>query len=143
MGSWRQTTPQQVQDDLDGLLDASVSMAHDLLAEHGEFAPFGVAVTDEGEGRLLSGDPSEAVSEAMLENMYAGARAHRDQYRAVAFTSDTRVGEPIQSDAIRVEVEHRDSTFGMVVFAPYSTGGEGEVAIGELMSAPDSRRIWN
>ena len=57
MTSWRDTTAQPVQEDLDALVTLAVDHAHHLLKKNGEFFPFGVAMSDEGEDYFFSADP--------------------------------------------------------------------------------------
>lgn len=86
MPSWRQTTPQAVQDDLDGVLSAALDTAQHLLAKNGDFFPFGITVSDIGDIGMAAGDPGlgeKPDSMAVLDTLYAGATTHRHEYRAV------------------------------------------------------------
>lgn len=59
MGSWRDDASQQVQDDLDGHLDAALPFATQMLDDHGEFFPYGVALDSAGSERMIAGDPGQ------------------------------------------------------------------------------------
>jgi len=59
--SWRETTSQQAQEDLDALLELTLPFAQQQLAEHGEFFPFAAAVGADGAPRLIAADPGLGV----------------------------------------------------------------------------------
>jgi len=61
MTSWRATTTQPVQDDLDALVTLAVDHAQHLLKKNGEFFPFGVAMSDEGVDYFFSADPEVRI----------------------------------------------------------------------------------
>jgi hypothetical protein len=48
MSSWRNSTPQHVQDDLDELVGVALDAAQAMVAKNGEFFPFGVTQNNEG-----------------------------------------------------------------------------------------------
>lgn len=118
MTSWRDSASQGAQDDLDRLLDQSLPFAQDMLDKHGEFFPYAVAMSDAGEISLIAGDPGEGdqpTSVTVLEVLTEGLRAARDTNRAAALVSDVRLAD---SDAVRVEMEHREGQ-SIVVLLPY------------------------
>ncbi len=65
--SWREGTPQSVQDDLDELLEAALSLAEKHLAERSAFMPFGLAVDNDGQRRLVEvvSDDARLASSAL------------------------------------------------------------------------------
>jgi hypothetical protein len=93
MTSRRDNTPQPVQDDLDGLAGAALEATQDLLAKNGEFFPFAVTLTADGDPRLVAADPSlgeHPESQAVLDVLQAGVVGERTILRGAAFVSDVR-----------------------------------------------------
>jgi hypothetical protein len=141
MTSWREETPQIVQDDLDGLAAVALDSARQLLDKNGEFFPFGVTLTADGEQRLVAGDPAlgdHPESQAVLETLYAGVLGERDDLRAAAFVADVLTGG---SDAISVQVEHRDGGPAMQIVQQFSKHGSG-IEYGATSASGGDRRIW-
>lgn len=136
MTSWRESTSQQAQQDLDALLELTLPFAQQQLAEHGEFFPFAAAVGVDGAPRLIAADPGvgeRPASRDVLDQLVGGLRA-------AALVADVRVGE---SDAARVELEHRDGQ-AICVLLPYKRRRlRRGVAYGELGAAPGQPRIWS
>lgn len=100
MDSWRDAASPQAQDDLDGLLDAALAPAHRMLADHGEFVPFAVALDTSGETGTVMGDPGSGErpsSDEVLDVLIAGLRSDRNALRAVALVADVRMSD---SDAV-------------------------------------------
>jgi hypothetical protein len=142
--SWRDSTPQAVQDDLDSLVGSAMDAAEQLLNKNGEFFPFCLTVGMDGEPGFVHGDPGlgeQPPSQAVLEVLYDGAVSQRDALRAVAFVADVRF-EGL--DAVRAEVEHRDGGPGLAVVAPYSFAGfiRKRTRFGDLHLAEGKRRTW-
>ena len=59
MTTWRDTTSEHVQSDLDRLLNTVLPFADEMLRRHGEFYPYGAAITREGEEQVFAADPGE------------------------------------------------------------------------------------
>lgn len=141
MTSWRDSGSEQTQNDLDGLLGASLPFAQEMLEKHGEFFPYACALSSSGETKLVAGDPGEGEqpsSVEVLQVLLEGLRAERDELRAAALVSDVRLAE---SDAIRVQVEHMEGQ-AITVLLPYrkkrlrrgvefgeSTAGQGDILV--------------
>lgn len=126
--------------DADRVLNASISLALDKLVEQGEFYPFGVALTREGQIAVLTTQESLAVptSEAFLNALHDaladGARS--GSFKAAAIVADFSFERPRSSgehDAIRVSLE---SAAGEAVtcYLPYilvTPGGTRDVRPGQ------------
>jgi hypothetical protein len=142
--TWRDTTPPQVQDDLDALATAALDAAEGLLAKRGEFFPFAVTVRDDGEIGLAAADPAlgeRPASSAVLEALYAGISGDRQAYRAAGFVADVRLAG---GDAVRVDVEHRDGGPPLTLVTPYRCSGllRKTVTYGQMEASDGVRRIW-
>lgn len=141
MVSWRDSASQQAQDDLDGLLNAALPFAQQMLDKNGEFYPYGVVLTDAGEGEMLAGwtgddhPPSDEVLSLLLE----GARQRSSALRAVALVADVRANG---GDAIRVELEHREGPV-MTVLLAYKKRKFGRgLEYGAMSAGTAQRRVW-
>jgi hypothetical protein len=142
MASWRDSTSQTAQDDLDGLLDAVLPLAERLVRKSGEFYPFGGVVSRQGETSLTAADPGvgeHPTSQDVLTQLHEAARAQRDETRAFAFVADVQVNG---SDAIRVELEHEEGA-ALVVLLPYARNRfKKSVTLGAMSASQGRRRIW-
>lgn len=142
MTSWRDTASPQAQDDLDGLLNAALPFAQQQLDAHGEFFPYGIVIERSGSSRLVAGDPDGSDRPASLDVLAVimdGLRSERDVLRAVAVVSDVRLAD---SDAIRVELEHREGPV-MAVLLPYRlSGGSAPVEYGGIAAAATRAQVW-
>ena len=119
MSSWRDSATQQAQDDLDRLVNAALQFAQQMLDQHGEFFPYGIALTADGEMAMVaadSGGSDRPASSDVLATLLDGFQRDRASLRATATVSDVRLSS---SDAIRVELEHRDG-HAMAVVLPYT-----------------------
>lgn len=143
MPSWRDTTPQPIQDDLDGLVSTSLDAAHSLLTKNGEFFPFGMTVSNDGEVALAAADGlgEQPASTDVLDALLAGLRSHVSSYRAAALVSDVRANG---GDAVRVEAEHRDGGPAIVILMPYAKKGlvRKAVTFGQIAAGAGERRVW-
>jgi len=142
MRSWRDTASASAQEDLDGLLNLVLPLAQELLGKNGQFYPFGATVPDAGEAALIGEDhglgeypqPDEA-----LDDLYDETRENAAAIRAAAFVSDVQVNG---SDAIRVELEHRDGV-ALTVLVPYTPLGLKRFPrLGVMSASPGESRVW-
>jgi hypothetical protein len=140
--SWRETASQEAQDDLDGLVNATLPFAQQMLARHGEFFPFAAAVTADSTVELLGADPGaddRPASTDVLDQLVGGLRDRAGSFRAAALVADVRAGE---SDAVRVELEHRDG-HAICVLLPYGKQRlRRGIDYGDLRATPGPHRIW-
>jgi len=143
MDSWRDSASQQAQADLDGLLNAALPFAQQMLDQRGEFFPYGVALTASGEAHMVAGNPGRGerpASEYVLRTIVEGLRRQRDDLRAVALVADVRVSD---FDAVRVELEHSEGP-SVAVFLPYTKKRlRGGVAFGNLTATIATPTVWS
>jgi hypothetical protein len=142
MASWRDTTSDQAQTDLDALLNAVLPFAEQTLSKYGEMFPFGAAVSSDGQLEMLASDPAGGErprSEAVLRALYEGARASSRTRRAFAFVADVHVNG---ADAVHVELEHQEGT-ALVVLAPYSRSRpKKKVTFGQISGSMGRPNVW-
>jgi hypothetical protein len=142
MTSWRDGATQQSQDDLDGLLGVTLPFAQQMLAKAGEFYPFGTVVTVDGETQMFAADPGRGehpASRDVRELLLDGMRHAREKFRAIAICLDVRLSD---SDAIRVELEHRDGQ-ALAVLLPYKKKRLGrDLGYQDLCAATSDKTIW-
>ena len=142
MASWRDASSQQAQDDLDGLLNAALSFAQQMLDEHGEFFPFAVAVDVHSDTRMIMGDPDRRErppSAEVLSTILQELQRSRQEFRAVARVADVRVAD---SDAVRVELEHSEGP-SMAVLLPYKKRRlRGGIEYGSLAATVAVPAVW-
>lgn len=138
-GSWREATSEQAQDDLDELLDVVLTFADEQVARAGALAPFGASVGTDGAAALAAADPTSADSETVLAVLRDGFRSRAGALRAVAVVADARTAD---SDAVRVELEHREGTC-LVVLQPYSRSRlRKKVTFGAMSVSVGERHTW-
>lgn len=142
MTSWRDTASASAQEDLDGLLNLVLPLAQELLGKNGQFYPFGASVSTDGEASITATDPGvgdHPHPEQVLAGVYDGARASAAENRAAAFVTDVIANG---SDAVRVELEHRDG-IALVVVVPYKPSTLNRVPKFEQMSvAQGEPQVW-
>lgn len=142
MTSWRDGSSASAQDDFDGLLDAVLPLAEDLLSKHGEFFPFGGSVSTDGETSLMSADPGlgdRPPSDEVLAALYEGVRGVATRTRAAAFVADVRANG---SDAVLVELEHQEGT-SLVVLLPYARSRfKKTLTFGQMSVSQGEPKVW-
>jgi hypothetical protein len=143
VSSWRDSASAECQSDLDSLLNAALPFARQQLAKHGEFFPYGVAMTRDGKITMIAGytGTERPPSTEVLETLYEGLRSKAEENRAAAVVSDVRLrGEG--TDAIQVEIEHREG-IALKVFQPYRKKRfGGGLETGQMRAEDGERRIW-
>ena len=126
--------------DLDQLLGASVEAAVRMLSENGEFYPFALAMTSEGEVVSPAVDPSSdhPSADEVQALLLAALQDSRDRIRAAAMCSDVRIrsdsGE--ERDAIRIELE-APAADPLVVVVPYA-----DQRLDEPFGMPGERKVF-
>ncbi|TME87273.1 MAG: hypothetical protein E6I43_03380 [Chloroflexi bacterium] len=129
---------------MDALLNAALPFAKQQLTTHGEFFPYGVAMSREGQIALIAGytGTERPPSTEVLDILYEGLRSKAEQNRGAAVVADVRLrGE--EPDAIQVEVEHREGV-ALKVFLPYRKKRfGGGLETGPMRAEGGERRIWS
>ena len=143
--TWRDTTSEHVQSDLDRLLNTALQFADEMLRRHGEFYPYGAAITREGEEQVFAADTTETEDpnpSEVLSSLVSGMSAESNELRAAALVSDVTSEK---TDAIMVHLEHADS-MAITVLLPYrfadTTTEDTEVEYEDLAATPTEALIW-
>jgi len=112
--------------DCESLLNAVLPFAQQMLDRHGEFYPYGGAMTTDGQITSVAAYDSRehAASTDVIEFVKSAfvAGAREGKYRATALVYDVRVTLPSdgkKSDAIAVSLNHRSDNSVTVLF-PYT-----------------------
>lgn len=139
MVSWRSTTTQLAQDDLDDLTDTGLDAAEQQLRRHGEFYPFAVTRTLDGDTHLLevAAEGEHPESAVVLRDLWQALNETREDLRAVGVVSD-RVLDG--SDTVAIQLEHRQG-IAIEVSLPYQLTGS-EFSSGQVSAAEGACRIW-
>jgi len=144
MPSWRDSASLEAQNDMDGLLNATLPFARDQLTKRGTFVPYGAIVrNDDGGIELLAAYSGEkgAMSKDLLEMLMDGVRAKVESIRAYALVAGALIEG--QRDAIRIDIEHRDG-HAIAVAQPYvKRRFRRSMDFGDLMAAEGVRRVWS
>ena len=132
------------REDMDILLDEGIEAASQFLEQNGEFCPFGVVLTTDGEIRFVQCEPEDEFtqSDGLVEITENALRdlVESGEVRATALISDVYIhgksepdAEPEpDTDAIRLALEHI-SAGAVTCYLPY-TIGEEEITMGELVA---------
>lgn len=137
--NWRDTTAEHVQSDLDRLLNRVLPFADEMLVRHGEFQPYGAAITLDGEEQVFAADPGETddpTPAEVLTSLVGGISGEAAGLRAAALVSDVTNN---RGDAIMVHLEHADE-LAIAVLLPYARAEE--VEYGDLVATPSEALIW-
>ena len=134
--------------DLNALLNDLLSFAERMLAEFGEFLPFGGKITADGEHVSVGakGSPERSKSKELVDIMTDAFRseAGEGKIRAAGICFDVCVvppGQADKTDAIQLALE-REGGDSVDVFVPYAVLPDGQVTYGELFAAKRTPTIF-
>ena len=139
---WRDTTSREAQNDLDLLLEDSVSAAADMLGRNGGFVPFMLVIGVAGDRAMRrSSWPGGSLTESEVRGRLE-LPGDADELRARAMVFDIDAVAPTPGDAIKVALEHRQGvSIDMVV--PYRLGDATlDVDMDRADAAAAERRLW-
>ncbi|MEW6747784.1 MAG: hypothetical protein AB1486_34080 [Planctomycetota bacterium] len=131
----------------EALLNDLLPFAKRMLAAHGEFFPFGGYMRTDGSiVHVGAKDPTtdRPKSATLIETLTRDfrERARHREIRAAAVMFDVKVlppGGSAKTDAIQVNLEHKDS-YCAEVFFPYRLGDSGALEFGQTF-AQEGRRV--
>jgi len=144
VSSWRDSASAECQSDLDELLNTALPFAAQLLAKHGEFFPYAVAMKGDGQIAMIAGytGSEQPPSADLLAVIYQGLRAKASDNRAAAVVADVRLREE-GTDAIQVEIEHREG-IALKVLLPYRKKRfGGQIETGQMRGEAGAPQIWS
>lgn len=129
---------------MQALVDLLLPTARGLIDESGAFAPFGAVVMASGESQVVVPvSDTEVAMEAARDGIYSELRkwASEGRIRAAAVCLDVTVREPMETDAICVNVEHADAE-ALRVIAPYAKKGLQPATFSEPFLDPAEGEIF-
>ncbi len=135
------------KDECETLMNAMFPFAEQMLGDHGEFFPYGGAMTSGGDIVSVAGyegterPPSLDVIRVIKRAFVKGAREAR--FRATALVYDVRIVRPEsgeKSDAVACSLNHRDN-YSVVVFVPYRLE-DGQPIFGDVFSEEGEADIF-
>lgn len=137
------------KEEAEALVNDILPLARRMLAEHGEFHPYGGFMRTSGEiVHVGAVDPHTEHPKAasLIDRLKRDfrRRALAKEIRAAAVVFDVRVSPPGKSDkvdAIQVSVEH-DGSYCAEVFFPYSRSSDGELSFGEVFAQAGTRTLF-
>lgn len=137
MTSWHEGTSETAQQALDKLVNVCLELAERQLQQDGTFFPYAIGMDADGDIDLIMADTAEIRNEPDIDGVVracrSGVAARSAELQAAALVLDVTVPE-IDSDAVRVEMQHTEGT-ALTVYMPYSTDGRS-VEFGQMRVQP-------
>ena len=133
--------------DLEKLLNVLLGFARDQLSKHGDFSPFGAAVTRDGQTNLKAAyEGDEGTTQGHIDLLEEGLRAEAQAGVNVAcgICVDVRVKPPSHEsfiDAVQVHLEHRNGE-SVDVFLPYERTTAGDFSYGTLFATKAEPQVF-
>ncbi|HVF13574.1 MAG TPA: hypothetical protein VM942_03185 [Acidimicrobiales bacterium] len=138
MSSWRDGVSDEIQAELDKAWLAAVTFAEQMLEREGAFHPYAVKLTDSEALEMVT---VPAGAEDALQTLLDGLAAQRGALRVGAVVAAMHL-ESIQSDAVRVDIEHREGV-ALTLVLPYTRKKfRKKVEWGDTQSMLVEPRIW-
>jgi len=139
-------TPKQ---EAEGLMNELLPLAKRMLAEHGEFFPYGGFIQQDGSithlGAELKGN-EQPDSKSLINLLAARFRAGAAEgiYRATAIVFNVRItppGESGKTDAIQVNLDQESGYSAQVLF-PYTIASDGRLQLGRVFAQRGDNQIF-
>ena len=129
----------EIEKDIQDIIDYSHKFAEKMLIEHKEYYPFGVAINKKGELIPVGYKDNETdmpKSQKIIEELriHFQSELEKQEIRAYGITYDVLVNLDDlkeKSDAILIDITHRDSTNLPKYYFTYLWTNEGELVFGE------------
>jgi hypothetical protein len=129
------------------LMNSALPLAKQMLQEHGEFFPFGLALNSKG--KVVAVAPYDQREHPTSEDFIGqlkqlfNAQAKAGEFRATALIYDATVQTPksgVNTDAIAVALDHRDN-YSVVVFVPYRLE-RNQLTLGEMFAQQGAGEVF-
>jgi hypothetical protein len=143
MAGWRDSVTEEAQADLDDLVDAAVGFALERITSAGEFLPFTLAVSNDGEHQAIQPNYPRGQDVQVGDQLAAQWRAVADlkeSLRAAAVALNVTLPEA-NRDGIEISTEHREGVAIGLIF-PYTLGSDGNPELDAPSAHREERRIW-
>jgi hypothetical protein len=136
----------EAREDYNALLEMLMPFAEQMLKKHGEFFPFGAAVSASGEvGAHATYDRNETpASEEVIAMLVQGfqGEARDGKIRATGICYDGRIVQDGKKvDAVIISLEHVSGS-ATKTSVPYTKGMFGKYRFGELTAALDEPKVF-
>ena len=135
------------QSEAEQLVNAVLPHAEGMLLAHGEFFPFGGAMTLDGDiAELAVGEehrdsPVEEIVDALKTQLRSGAESNSYRATALVFPIQAELpGATGETDAVAIALDHQ-ANFSVVLFIPYALT-EGAVEFGEAIAQQGENDIF-
>jgi len=142
MSDWRERVSGPALADFELLMGTVLPSAESTLKRFGHLQPFGASVTTDGDIVRLNADPrlgQNPPARDVVRHVYGSARAAAFARRSIAVVQTGRSGG---SDAMRIDMEHRDGQCVTVV-VPYAISRfKKTYTRGTLVAGPCEPRVW-
>ncbi len=137
---WQNTNNMQNEEIIE-LLNHCRNYAEDLLMETGELFPFGALTDAEGRShhREVEVDPKHVPSngemiEMLLQYFEEEYNKHAARAYATACEASVKLDENTSTDAIAVDIRHKEVPDIPIYYFPFKISGNGEVKFGEAFA---------
>ena len=119
------------KNDCQNLVDEWLKFAMQMLEEHGEFIPYGCAMSLTGQINSYAADTGDEFpnSQEVIHYLKTGFRAEKEKLKCTAIFFDVVIKNPERTDAVAVYLDHRDD-YSNVVYYPYVIS-DGVVQFGQ------------
>ncbi|MEA2825873.1 MAG: hypothetical protein QOG43_312, partial [Actinomycetota bacterium] len=115
MSNWGDGLSEKAKTEMDQILSVAIAFAEKMLEGQGAFYPFAVKLTDAGETEMVTAPAGAEDPLAALTENLAGQRF---ELRAAAVAAAMHL-QSLESDAVRVDLEHRDGA-ALTLIRPYT-----------------------
>lgn len=145
MTSWRDIVPPVVLEDLDRLYSAALGAAVESIEKQGVLFPRALTLDVSGQLGFHVAEPEPSGHLTAIDAITVLDRSLfsiRDDLRATAFLMDITWTD---SDAVRVDLEHRDGGPAVIIRTPYRIRKRlrrRTITLGPAHESDDERRMW-
>lgn len=135
------------QTEAEELVNVVLPHAEGMLVAHGEFFPFGGAMTIDGEiaqvavGEEHRDSPIEVIVDELKAELRNGADSQSFRATALVFPIQAQLpGAEAETDAVAIALDHQ-ANFSVVLIVPYVIA-EGSVQFGEAIAQQGEHEIF-